>query len=411
MWSAWLCNTKSGRVHARLDLVSGSVEHELNGIGQWTVKFDGDILDSLPRGAWLPWMSSVLVCHRAAAGDPWAPVIFGPIMSMPQATIGLEGEKGQTVTLSGKDLRQILVHRFITGWQDWDGHSGTWDLQHTAMRVERASLGTIGEKLVAMVTQRRLAGELPIRYDPRLWQMGGNIPADDSHVRQYDAYNLSNNNVDKLLTDLSNCQGGPDFVFQPLCEQTEGRVTRVWVLMRHGLEGQPQVPQDDTPVWDCRTPGGPVRGLEITTDASSLRTRCWATGDGMNADMTMDVRQNMPLLSSGMPLLESVAAYSSVSNHAPLLAHVDADLARAAQPQVQWKASVDGREPGCRPGVDWFLGERVRFLAPATRATAAIAGRTNEPYAPGVVDVLGTVISMRCDVSSEFVAADIQEDR
>ena len=78
---------------------------------------------------------------------------------------------------------------------------------------------------------------------------------------------------------------------------------------------------------------------------------------------------------------------------------------------MQWKASVDSREPGCRPGVDWFLGERVRFLAPATRATAAIAGRTNDPYAPAGVDVLGTVISMRCDVNSEFVSADIQEDR
>lgn len=408
MWGAWLCETKTGTVGPALDLAGGRVSHTLNGVGDWSLTCDGAQFDGLARRWWYPWAASVLIAYRRSSADPWQPVILGPVTGLPTASAGLHGETGMPVTLTGQDMRAMLARRIITGWRDWPAPDSTWEIQHEALSLAKMSLGTIGEKLVAIGTSRRFGGGLPIRYDPALWQ--ASLPDDEGHQRRYEAYNLANNGVSKLLDDLSNCEGGPDFVFQPQCNQQDGRVTRAWVLMRHGVEGQPQIPQRNVQVWDSRLPGSAVSGLSVTATAADMYNRHWATGDGQDADVLMDVRQNDAQLSAGMPLMETVASYSSIVRHSSLLSHIDASLIATAAPTLQWSATIDMPADGMCPGADWFLGERVVFLAPPTRATALFTGEQDRAYPPMEVDVLATITGMQFDLSNQCAIIDLQED-
>lgn len=408
-WGVWLIETTTGRVGPRVPLLAGSKAGWcINGAGSWTVVTDGAWLDTVPRRWWYPWASGVLVCHDAGDGSGWRPVQAGPAAAMPSAPVGPNGEAGQPVTLSGGDYRAILAERIITGWRDWDGSSGTWDLQHEQLTLSGMSLGTIAARLVQKAMER-YAGTLPIVLPAELEQTG--LPDDDGHRRTYQAHNLSNSSAAKLLDDLSNVIGGPDMALRPVLDLGDGmQPDRVAVEFRHGVEGQPQIPQAGMRVWDATRPRGNVTGLKVTCDASGMCTRAWATGAGQDADILMDVRQNEALMHAGAPLLERTRAYQSVTQHGTLLAHVDADLAAGAAPTVQWQVEVDASAPGTRPALDWHVGDRVRLLTPPTRARTRLEDGPDTPAPPRPLDLTVTALSAEADLTRDVVAVKTQED-
>lgn len=408
-WAAWLVETRTGRIGPRVPLLAGSkADWCINGIGSWELVVDGSWLDTVPRRWWYPWASSALVCHDAGDGSGWRPVILGPATAMPACTMGPDGEKGQPATLKGADIREILARRIITGWRDWDGSSGTWDLQHEQVSFAGMSLGTIAARLVAKAVDR-YAGALPVALPPELEQTG--LSDNDSHKRTYPAYNLSNSSVDKLLSNLSDVIGGPDMVLRPVLDPGDGmQPDTVHVEFRHGVEGQPQIPQAGMRVWDATRPQGPVTGAKVTCDADGMCTRAWATGAGQDADILMDVRQNEALMHAGMPLLERVHAYQSVSQHGTLLAHVDEDLAAGSRPTVQWQVDVDAAAPGARPGLDWHIGDRVRLLTPPSRAATRLTDGPDLPAPPVPSDIIVTTLSAAADLGHEKITVKTQED-
>lgn len=408
-WAAWLCDTKTGRIGPQIPVLAGSsVEVELNGTGTWTIACDGGWLDTVPLRYWYPWASSVLICHRAPHDTGWQPWMLGPATEMPAASLGgPQGETGQPVTLTGSGIRAMLARRIITGPQDWDAPNSTWAMQHTSVRYEGLSLGTIAERIIRLGTSKA-AGDLPIRYRPDLAQTGFGAAG---HTRQYDAYNLGNNSVDKRLGELSDVIAGPDIMLRPGVDWGgSDQPAYAYATVMHGTEGQPQIPQPRSLVWDATRPAGPVLTAEVTTDSSQMYTRRWATGDGQDADILMDVRQADRMLQDGMPLMEDVTSYSSVTTHATLLQHVDALVAAGQAPTVQWTCTIDCLSPETSPGM-WQVGDRVRAVMPPTRAYAHYDWASRQgPYPPQPVDALMTTITAKCSLDSETMTVDLQED-
>ena len=141
-------------------------------------------------------------------------------------------------------------------------------------------------------------------------------------------------------------------------------------------------------------------------------TRRWATGDGQDADVLMDVRQADDLLGAGVPLMEDVTSFSSTVTHDNLLSHVDALVAAGRAPTVQWTVTVDVSAPGCRLGVDWWPGDRVRLLLPPSRAGAVWSEQARwRPWPAAGRELLVTVMSADCDLGSELVKVKMQEDQ
>lgn len=410
-WAAWLAVTKTGRLGPRLPLLGGSkATVELNTGGSSSIVTEGDWIDTIPLRWWYPWAASIIVAHRTDGLDAdWRPVLLGPITDFPACSMtAAAGESGQPVTLTGGDLRDMLARRIITGPADWDGTSGTWALQHTAVRYERMSLGTIADRIIDLATARR-AGSLPIRHRQDLSQTG--LAADDGHARQYNAHNLGNNDVDKRLSELSDVIGGPDIMLRPGIDWGDSMTPpAAYATVVHGVEGQPQMPQRRALVWDATRPAGPVMSIAAAVDASQMWTRRWATGDGQDADILMDVRQNEQALQAGMPLMEDVTVYQSVTTHATLLAHVDALIAAGQHQTVQWTATVDLTHPDASPGV-WHVGDRVRVITPPTRAYAALTEKSAQaPWPPRREDRDMTIIKAAFSLSSETATVDLQED-
>lgn len=394
-----------------LDLSAGSMQHTLNGVGEWSVTCAADTVLARPVRDWYPWAASILIMHKAdSMHNAWVPVMLGPVTAMPVMARAAGGQAADTLTLSGHDIRAILQRRLQTGWRDWPRPQGTWQLQHESLRVTGMSLGTIAEKLVAIATERRFGGALPIRYRRDLWQAG--LPTDEGHTREYFAWNLTNNSIDKLLTDLSECEGGPDIVFRPGVETDErNNPTKAFVTMLHGKEGQPQVPMSGPPpLWDLTAPEGPVSSVATTWDASHIYTRRWATGDGMEADILMDVRDSPDMQSLGMPLMEDVTGYSSIVTHGALLHHVDALVAQGRRPSCQWTVTAQQDMWPCRIDSDWYLGDRVRLRVPWELPRDDFVAVASKPVRMDGGEVLATVMGMKCDFSSEQATIDLQED-
>ena len=409
-WAAWAVETKTGRIGPQIPLLAGStVTVELNKAGTWTVVTDGGWLDTVPLRWWYPWASSVLICHRAPHDTGWQPWMLGPATEMPAAGMtGRDGETGQPVTLTGKGMRAMLARRIITGPADWRPPDPTWDLQHTSIRYTGMSLGTIADRIIDLAV-KRVAGDLPIRYRADLQQTG--IGSDDGHARQYDACNLGNNGVDKRLSELSDVIAGPDIMLRPGADWGDDKQPAyAWVTVVHGIESQPQIPQVRFPVWDATRPAGPVLSAEVTVDSSQMWTRRWATGDGQDADILMDVRQADRMLQDGMPLMEDVHSFSSVTAHPTLLQHVDALVAAGQAPTVQWTVHVDCQRPDTAPGM-WQVGDRVRAIMPPVRAYARYDEASRQaPYPPAPVDTTMTTIAAKCSLDSETMTVDMQED-
>ena len=394
MWAAWAVDTMWGTVGPRIPLVSGSSTVTLNGIDDWTLNVDRSWLDRVQDKWFTPYMSSVLIAHSCKLLPGWSPVCFGPLTAPPttpdHAVRGTEVAAPQA-TLTGKGMRQMLTKRVMTGGIDYNG--GNIDsISGAVKRFDGYSLGTIQEELVRYATSRA-AGTLPIRYDASLRE--NNLPDDDDHSREYDGYNISNCIIDSLISGISATENGPDFMLRPGMD-TDGDSWRAYVTALHGTSQQPQIPQKKMPAWDATAARGIFAGYTPTVDATNLTNRAWSVGSGEGAGTLLGVRQNDAQLQEGMPLLESVASYSSVVVRATLESHAGSRLDRGAASTVQADVSIrcdDGQ------GVvgTWWVGDRVMLTVP------------DSVELPGGERVM-TIISAKYDVTKEIATVSLQED-
>jgi len=393
VWAAWLCDTRTGLIGPQVPLATGgSWDVTLNDIDAVTLNLADGWLDTIPTQWWREWQGSILLAHTCGIRPVWEGWVFGPITNRPsQDIINVdENTKLAVDSLPGAGMREMLKYRIATA-HDWNG-SNLDAIKNTQIQFTKMALGTIQEELVKLACAKT-AGNLPVRFNAA-WRQA-DMPNDDGHTKTYDGFNVSNNDIDKLIDDLSNYVGGPDFMLRAGMDTPVDDVWRAYVLCVHGLEDQPWLPQEQMLIWDTTAPDSPFSRVEVTTNAATT-TRQWATGAGDGAGVLIEVAQNDALIQSGMPLLESVGAYQSVSIADTLQRHAQADLAAVAAPRVQVNVTVQADHPASVLG-SWHVGDRVQLV---------VAGQRNLSAGTHLM----TVISASGSPDSESVDVSLQED-
>lgn len=365
MFVGYLCETMTGTVGPRVDLLGGSCERVLSGIGTWQATIPGAVAMNVPAKWIYPWISSLLVMHVDRKGNevPWG---FGPITSLPSATSqGPQGDADMNVQISGHDFRALLSRRYVTALRDVADSStnerssdGKLYCQKQSVRWSGCSLGSIARCLVQRATQRK-NGSLPISYVKHRWETG--LSRDDGHTREYYGWNVANNGIDKLLSELTACENGPQIDFRPFYNAGSAMTAdTAGVYFLAGTEADPDLPQSRDYTWDLTRPNSPACIVSWDTSAEEMYTRSWATGEGSEADQKIDYWNNDTMHNRGFPLLEQVNAYSSVKNTSTLNAHAREDGKVAEWPVVQATIDLDPYHADTKPGA-WFLGDRVNL--------------------------------------------------
>ena len=388
MWGAWLVDTRTGIVGARLPLLAGTASVTLNDADEWDIQVPDGFLDTAPADAYQPWRASVLIAHSCDLLPSWAPFAFGPITTPPAPdTVTINGSRHAVDKITGAGMRKIFEYRIETGVDYRPGAIPT----DASITFEGMSLGTIQSELVRRATQRA-GGMLPLTFPAQLRETG---LGSKGHTRTYEGWNVANNSVDKLITDLTEVKNGPDFMLRPTLSDPDAGQWKATCKVLHGTSTDPHIPQDRQLVWDATAPHGPMTGFEVPVSASTLCTRVWATGAGEGSTTAMQVAQADDLLAEGMPLLERTEAHQSVESTDVLAQHAAGTLESGRTVTRQVNATIEADHPSSVLGT-WHVGDRVTLITPPHR---------NLPAG----EHLMTIIDASIDLGSETVTVHMQE--
>lgn len=373
IWSAHVVETMSGRRGPAIPLAGRSTATvTLNTFDEIDVTTTWGSVAGLGLR---PWVHSLLVC--VDYGDGEQPVAGGPLVN-PPAPSSLVANLGEEVTLSAQGMRSILQHRIITGADHGPGDEAA--LVAARPGWSGISLGSIGWRLIEQAMAKR-AGWLPIVHGQ----------ADDpaSRVRNYEGYNLANNDVDKLLDDLSNVINGPDIMLRPRWA-TEDADRVEWAYV-HGTQLDPHIPQTHSWGLDATAPDGPVSSVELTVgDLPNPATRAYGVGAGEGAGVLVRTAESIP---QGWPLLEQVAGESDSETPAVVLGKAEAML--GVDPLVQLTITWDARQEGVRAD-QVHVGDRAILNLPSVPHLVP-AGRSR-----------WQLIALKADLGSPHVVGEFQ---
>lgn len=336
MWRAYLIETMTGLVGAEVEMsTNGRFDIVLNGIGAATVTVQKSSLGGI-TARWLrPWAQGfVLTLESEALGE--VPIFAGPITAPPD-------EFTDSLSFSVSGIRAIFEHRYATT-KDWD--TDITGLKKSKLVYTNRSLSYIAQDLVRRGMDKE-GGYLPIRF--------ATAPGTGAHTRTYHGYDLENNQVHKLLTQISDVQGGPDIMFVPEWVDKNTRQYIRWAMYA-GTPAYPPIAQDWTMVLDAGAPEPHISELSMNVDGSHYATRHYATGTGEGAGLAMRMSQNKNWLRDGHPLLEGSTSYPSVSKPETLGPYAAAGV--VISPLVELHATVDiadGRSPMGR----WMVGHEA----------------------------------------------------
>ena len=395
-WAAWACSTMYGTVGPQIPLAGTcTVSQPLNGIEDWTLDVPADWFARVGAKWWQCDSASVVIAHTCDVLPGWQAVAMGPVRVPPKPDNRM---KPSVYTLAGKGLRDLLTQRLATTDVMPKDFGDLWTYERTSLLYTGMSLGTIQEELCKVATSRA-NGALPISFDAQLRE--DNLPESTDHDRTYPFFNVSNNGVDKLLTDLSDVDGGPDFMLRPVLTAPDQGQWTVSCVAVHGMNNSPWIPQDRQLVWDATAMDGVVTAMDVTPDGRTRCNRVWAVGSGTDAATLIQIAQDDAALQSGQPLMEAVSSYTSITSNAPLMAHAKADLNPGTDPRPDISVTVRADAEGAAIGT-WHVGDRVRLIA--GDALDFPAGRD----ADGAH--LMTIVKADFDLASELVKVGLRED-
>lgn len=295
-WRVYLIRTVSGEVGSRLDAVSGSWSIELNGIESGSVVVRKDQLARIGREWWRPYTGGVLFVYTDASGVD-RPIVGGPIT-------GWSSETREELTLDWAGIREIFKNRILT----------------RTMELSGLSLGTIAWRVVQEGMEDKPAGGLPIVHG----QPEETTEDRADHQRTYEDWNLSNNGIDKRLTELSEVINGPDIMFRPEWVDDDHMLVR-WSMV-HGTEGNPRIDQDSHLEFDTTVPLSSFSDMSLQSEAGHIVNRVWATGDGEGEDIARTSVQDLSSLQHWFPFMEKVITDSDQSNVDKLRAKASGEL-------------------------------------------------------------------------------------
>lgn len=299
---AYLVETMTGSLSRRLDGFDLSWEDTLNDSGGGSLKLMKNDIPDIERRRLRPWWGSILITYVDTSGTEH-PKFAGPIVSPVK-------EDHRTLSLTWAGIRTIFERRYITRDMKFGGLSRgqiAWEILQEAML--------------------RPGGQLPIVHGT----------PEESGLQPFliQGWNLANNNVDKLLTQLTEMPSGPDMMFRPRwVEGREGSQIE-WVFV-HGTRLDPTIPQTWTPDWDTTAERTDVADVEVSSDSSAVTNRVIATGAGQGKDtIRSEPFDNLRRVQQGYPFLETVISVQDEKLPVPLALAAEGHLRSSQSPRDQ----------------------------------------------------------------------------
>jgi hypothetical protein len=165
-------------------------------------------------------------------------------------------------------------------------------VQGQTVTISNTDLGGIARGLVALAMQHT-GGDLPVVLP---------AAAAGTHTESFPGWKLLT--VSDQLRELTQRETeAPDIAFEPRRRADDERFIE-WV-MRVGTTAAPLLTQTgDDWVFDASAPRSAVRGITTDEDARVMGMRAWETGNGQEADILMEWREDRALTGLGWPLLE-----------------------------------------------------------------------------------------------------------
>lgn len=280
MFQVYFLRTTTGEVGSRIDAESCSWSIELNKIESLSVTLKKDKLRRVDRLWWSPWSGGVLLTFTDFAGREM-PLVAGPIV-----TYGNETQDSLSFEVAG--IRKIFEKRTIA----------------QNLSFKNLSLGSIAWRVLEHANTVKPGGALPITH--------GSPDENTGHERNYEGWNLSNNIVDKRLTELSEVINGPDIMFRPVWDNKYKTKIR-WEFV-HGTEEYPFIWQDWTPDFDTTAAASQVEDVSISSAGDFLVSRVWATGSGEGDGVLRQRAETLRAIEEGSPFMETVTAISDADD-------------------------------------------------------------------------------------------------
>lgn len=345
----WSCNTfdiQTGQILRAIDIPALSWRVTVADCSLSTTR-DKGVGEDEGSGLRVPWSAlgdvgpgeadSALAALRVGIVLMWdgVPVVAGAIGNR---TDTWEDTSFSLVSPLGLLQNRIAVVEGTFGTSE--GHTTT-----SFHRWTGQSLRSIAAWLICNAVTKP-GGRLPIDYERYQGEPGG-------HERTYDGFNARNNDIAKLLNEITNVIGGPDMQFRPYMFD----INHLHWDFIAGSDGSPHIQETGViPVLSCFPGGGTIQDIKVAHLAPTMRV--YGTGSGEDKATLCHLAQDMTLCQrpDPWPLIESTAANNSGwDNYGLVQKHTDAQLAASKWPLVQIQGTVNVADPHCpiQPGTYW----------------------------------------------------------
>lgn len=305
MWRVRLCETMTGYIFNTPDIttqLSWSDDTLNQKDGTLNFKVPYTVLDSMSRNQWALDDASALLEHRNSEEDVWDLITFGPLQQY-------QSDDGHYVDIQADTgPRGILAARYLNAeWsqfpspQSWIANR--WDPSNT-------SYGEIMWEIIQNCMNKP-NGALPIWKGPGISQTG-------TRQDTFHTYNLANQSCDKLLTDKTNLDSGPDIRFVPMLSTDAEHVAWRFECGAEGSAGitsytqPPQKPVTFT--LESAKTDLPSSGMTMTATSSGKAQRLYGIGAGQNEGTLVRVHEEFNLLSAKTILKEGVVSNSETND-------------------------------------------------------------------------------------------------
>lgn len=230
----------------------------------------------------------------------------------------------QTVTIGAAEFWSYFDHRKVIPLIPPDPDLTT--VAGLSVAYDNVDQNEIARQLVALA-QTHTGGDIGIEFDTT-----------ESFLlrdRTYFGYDLAD--TGEALRQLCNVINGPDMVFDVVADPAAAAPRRVLQLGTPWL-GQ----QGSAHVWEV---GGNVTSYTWPSDGSSMATRAFAVGEGVDLGVPIAIHEDTSKYDTGFPLLEFEGNYGSAEGADTLAGHAEADQQAGRMPVVLPKLVVRGDLP------------------------------------------------------------------
>lgn len=339
-YRAFLCDTRTGRIHAWVRPTSLNWSLEVNdpGLVGVTFKADAEEFEKLDLRAYTQW-------RRKAIGIVYGETILecGPIWqrSFQDST--------QELTVSGSGLWSIFDKR-----KNLHGnvYKGLTRAQASSIKLSGLSVGGIARELVRISLQDNPQGSMNVVLPP---------PEAGDQTREYQGFNLEW--LGEVLRQLTQEANGPDIRFRPRFQGDDPQ--RVEWVMEVGTKQKPILASTEDKVWDGTLIETPITTFDTDEDGSMIADRAWIPGSGQEKNMLLATAART--IDDGGPFTEVDEAAKQQEDLSVLEGYARRALAGSAGAETKITPSV---RIDAKPKLGTYLpGDFARIVVPNTHKT------------------------------------------